>query len=108
MSECVTVLLWSYGGIVIIVTRLQAGESQDTFTFSVLTLVLRPPQPPVWWVLGCVHQCDVFWAVHSPPFSAKVKNERNYTFTTPYVFFACTRTALPLQHFSRVDIGVTR
>ena len=33
----------------------------------------------------------MIWAVHSLPFSAEVKNERNYTFTPPYVFFACIR-----------------
>ena len=36
-------------------------------------------KPPVWWVLGCVHQRDVVWADHSLPCSAKIKNERNYT-----------------------------
>jgi hypothetical protein len=53
-----------------------------------------PPPPPHLPSLGTCSK----GAAHWPPSSAKVKNELSYTSaTTPYVFMACTLTALPLS-----------
>ena len=58
----------------------------DAFMFHIETATLCNIKLPIQWVLG-----DPSWAVkllangtsHSPPFSAKVKNEWSYTWTPP-------------------------
>ena len=37
---------------------------------------------------------------HSPPSTAKVKNEWSYTFTPPYTFMGCTGKNLPITSVS--------
>jgi hypothetical protein len=48
------------------------------------TTSVRPNQPPI--------QKTVKWprhdAIHSPPYTAKVRNAWNYTFTPPHIFKA--------------------
>jgi hypothetical protein len=48
--------------------------------FAFCQLILVPTHPPIQWVAVA---CE---SDHSPPSSAKVKHERSYTSTLPFVF----------------------
>jgi len=60
-----------------------AGRGKRLF-FRMSRLAFGPTQPPIWWVMWALSQETKHWGsgVDQPlPFSAKVKNDRDYTFT---------------------------
>ena len=90
-----------------VLSRLWAGKLRDTVQLLVGTSDFSAPEHPdqLWGPSSLI--VNVYWGLSSqqpeheaygPPFSrnAKVKSERSYTFTLPYAFMGCTRTALSL------------
>jgi len=79
---------------------LFAGRGKRLF-FRMSRLAFGPTQPPIRWVLWVLSPETKRWGkgVDQPlPFSAKVKNDRNYTFTPLYAFMAGTGTTDPVKH----------
>lgn len=85
---------WSWGSLMVIVTRLQTWWSGDRILigargFSLLQYIrpaLQPTQPPVQWVLGFLarNNADRADVNHSPVFSAKSNNRWSCS-SIPYI-----------------------
>jgi hypothetical protein len=111
MSDC-NVMNLSWGGVVMIVSRLQDGWLRNCgsvdgrgniffYTPKASSLALGPTQTHIHWVsvalspgltqLGCE-------ADPSPPSSAEVKNEWHCTCTSTYTILVCTGTTLHLLY----------
>jgi hypothetical protein len=73
-------------------------QGQKISLFSKMSRPALGLPTPVQWVLGTTVYPGVkkpgHEANHSPPFSPKVKNVWNCTFTPSYAFVACTMTTL--------------
>jgi len=91
------------------VTRLWVGQMTDRGSICGRSnrLFSSPKRPERLWRPPRLHSAgiegfflEVKWpgreADYSPPSSTEVKNDWNYTFTSPHAFTTCTRSALPL------------
>jgi len=75
---------WGFG--------FQQGQGRNSFLMSTASRpALGITLPLIQWVPGALSpgiKLPMREANHSPPSSAKAKNEWSYTFTPPYIFMA--------------------